>query len=312
MFPNELQARKDIVYYSHKTHAAGLVTATDGNLSVRLDEQHVLITPSGLRKEDMYIDAPIVIDMEGNPVAGDRKPSTEYKVHIEAYNQRPDVKAVIHAHPPKAIAFTIAGAPLDTCMLPEVVVTMGDVPVAPYAAPSTDALPESMRDLIARSDALMLARHGSVTVGPSLSEAFKRLEKLEHNAEIMIYARMLGGAQPFSQNQLQELEELRGFYGINTQQIACAAPGARPASGSSAPPVQQVQPYQARPTQPPPQRAAQATVPAASAGPSGGNSGTWHDGEVQAPTYRRTGSGHHEHEIDELVDEIVARVKQRL
>lgn len=299
MFPNELQARKDIVYYSHKTHAAGLVTATDGNLSVRLDDRHVLITPSGLRKEDMHIDAPIVIDMEGNLVVGDRKPSTEYKVHLEAYQQRADVRAVIHAHPPKAIAFTIAGAPLDTCMLPETVVTMGDVPIAPYAAPSTDALPESMRDLIAKSDALMLARHGSVTVGPCLSEAFKRLEKLEHNAEIMIYAQMLGGAQPFSQNQLQELQNLRGFYGINTQQIACAATGAHPAQ--VAPPAK-VTP------------AALASsgngkgAPTVSETPRGG----WHDGETQAPTYRRVGDGHHESEIDELVDEIVARVKQRL
>jgi L-fuculose-phosphate aldolase len=307
MFPNELQARKDIVYYSHKTHAAGLVTATDGNLSVRLDDQHVLITPSGLRKEDMHIDAPIVIDMEGNLVAGDRKPSTEYKVHLEAYQQRPDVKAVIHAHPPKAIAFTIAGAPLDTCMLPEVVVTMGDVPIAPYAAPSTDALPESMRDLIAKSDALMLARHGSVTVGPCLSEAFKRLEKLEHNAEIMIYARMLGGAQPFSENQLQELQGLRGFYGINTQQIACAAPGARPAYGASTPLAQHT-PQPAPPARP---------QPAASAADNnttnrGDRFGGWHDGEAQAPTYHRSGDGAHEPEIDELVDEIVARVKQRL
>ena len=307
MFPNELQARKDIVYYSHKTHAAGLVTATDGNLSVRLDDQHVLITPSGLRKEDMHIDAPIVIDMDGNLVAGDRKPSTEYKVHLEAYQQRPDVKAVIHAHPPKAIAFTIAGAPLDTCMLPEIVVTMGEVPIASYAAPSTAALPESMRELITKSDALMLARHGSVTVGPSLSEAFKRLEKLEHNAEIMIYARMLGGAQPFSENQLQELQGLRGFYGINTQQIACAAPGTRPAHGSSTPPAQHA-PQPAPPAQP---------QPAASAADNNAANrkdhfGGWHDGEAQAPTYRRSGNGAHEPEIDELVDEIVARVKQRL
>jgi L-fuculose-phosphate aldolase len=278
----------------------------------------------------MHIDAPIVIDMEGNPVGGDRRPSTEFKVHLEAYRQRPDVKAVIHAHPPKAIAFTIAGAPLDTCMLPEVVVTMGDVPVAPYAAPSTDALPESMRDLIARSDALMLARHGSVTVGPSLSEAFKRLEKLEHNAEIMIYARMLGGAQPFSQNQLQELQDLRGFYGINTQQIACAAPGARSAPESPAPAAQQVVPqqvqsYQPRTPQPQPQRASETAASAVSGGDTGADPATagnavnrggrvsaWHDGEAQAPTYRRAGSSHHEHEIDELVDEIVARVKQRL
>lgn len=222
MFPNELEARKQIVYYSKKVHAEGLVSATDGNLSVRLDEHHVLITPSSLRKEDMYIEAPIVIDMNGEPVNDTRRPSTEHKVHLEAYKQRPDVMAVIHAHPPKAIAFTIAEAPLDTCVLPEVVVTLGNVPIAPYAAPSTDALPASMRELIRHTDVLMLARHGSVTVGPDLGDAFKKLEKLEHNAEILIWARILGGAKPFSGAQITELQGLRDFYGIKTVQVACA------------------------------------------------------------------------------------------
>ncbi len=222
MFPNELEARKQIVLYSKKVHAAGLVCATDGNLSVRLDEHHVLITPSSLRKEDMHIEAPVIIDMNGEPVGDTRRPSTEHKVHLEAYRQRPDVMAVIHAHPPKAIAFTIAEAPLDTCILPEVVVTLGSIPVAPYATPSTDDLPASMGELIRRSDAVMLARHGSVTVGLTLADAFKKLEKLEHNAEILIYARILGGAKPFSRSQLEELENLREFYSITNRTIPCS------------------------------------------------------------------------------------------
>lgn len=240
MFPNELEARKQIVFYSKKVHAAGLVCATDGNLSVRLDEEHVLITPSSIRKEDMYIEAPIVIDLSGEPVGDTRRPSTEHKVHLEAYRQRPDVMAVIHAHPPKAIAFTIAEAPLDTCILPEVVVTLGAVPVAPYKAPSTDDLPASMRDLIRHSDALMLARHGSVTVGNTLSDAFKKLEKLEHNAEILIYTRILGGAKPFSSLQLEELQDLREFYGIKTQTVACSISDGG-ASPVVAPPLKTVQ-----------------------------------------------------------------------
>lgn len=299
MFPNELQARKEIVFYSHKTHAAGFVSATDGNLSIRLDENHVLITPSSLRKEDMHIDAPIVIDMNGDPVSDTRRPSTEFKVHLEVYTQRPDIKAVIHAHPPKAIAFTIAEAPLDTCTLPEVVVTMGNVPIAPYAAPSTEALPASMRELIKRSDALMLARHGSVTVGPSLSDAFKKLEKLEHTAEIMIYATILGGAKPFSQGQLEELQGLRGFYGIKTQQIACARPSnvGRPEAGSGS-----------TVSDGGPGHAPEKSAPERSWVPPRGRPD---DGEIQAPTWRG-GGVNHEQEIDALVDEIVARVKQRL
>lgn len=273
MFPGELQARQDIVHYSHKVHAAGLVSATDGNLSVRLDDEHVIITPSSLRKEEMFLEAPIVINMRGELVSGDRRPSTELKVHLEAYRQRSDVRAVIHAHPPKAIAFTIAEAPLDTCMLPEVVVTMGDVPVAPYAAPSTEALPASMRELIRHSDVVMLARHGSVTVGKDLGDAFKKLEKLEHNAEIMIYARILGGAKPFSTTELAQLEGLRDFYGVKTQQVACS-------SGASATPSVPVGRWQESPRSEP--------------------------REEQAPTYRSDDS------MDDLVEEIVARVKARL
>ena len=235
MFPNELEARKQIVYYSKKVHAEGLVSATDGNLSIRLDEHHVLITPSSLRKEDMYIEAPIVINLNGEPVNDTRRPSTEHKVHLEAYRQRPDVMAVIHAHPPKAIAFTIAEAPLDTCILPEVVVTLGSVPIAPYAAPSTDDLPASMRELIKHTDVLMLARHGSVTVGPDLGDAFKKLEKLEHNAEILIWARILGGAKSFSGPQITELQGLRDFYGIKTTQVACGVGAGRGAAGAAAP-----------------------------------------------------------------------------
>lgn len=221
MFPGELEARKQITRYSHKVHAAGLVSATDGNLSIRLDENHILITPSSLRKEDMYDEAPIIIDMDGELVSGERRPSTERKVHLEAYRQRPDIRAVIHAHPPKAIAFTIANRPLETCTLPEVVVTLGDVPVAPYATPSTERLPQSMSDLIRHSDALMLARHGSVTVGKDLEDAFKKLEKLEHNAEILIYATILGGPTPFSPDELAELQGLRDFYGVKTHAVSC-------------------------------------------------------------------------------------------
>ena len=290
MFSGELEARKAIVRYSHKVHAQGLVCATDGNLSVRLDERHVLITPSSLRKEEMFIEAPIIIDIDGNPVAGDRRPSTEFKVHLEAYRQRADVRAVIHAHPPKAIAFTIAGAPLDTCMLPEVVVTMGAVPVAPYAAPSTEALPESMREAIRSSDVVMLARHGSVTVGENLADAFKKLEKLEHNAAIMIWARLLGGPQPFSSAELAQLEGLREFYGVNTKHVACVPP----------------------PTMEPPRVAVdhrQALQPP-EAGGSDRSGSPHHADDRQAPTWRGTHSDR-DRAIDALVDEIVARVKAR-
>ena len=224
MYQSELEARKDIVLYSHKLQAHGLVGGTDGNLSVRLWEDRVLITPSGLRKEDMTLDAPIVIDMEGNSIGTDRRPSTEHKIHLESYRQRSDLRSVIHAHPPKAIAFTLAEQPLDTCLLPEFLLNLGKVPIANYATPSTDDLPRSMSHLILESDTIMLARHGSLTAGKNLSDAFKRLESLEHSAEILIYTRILGGAKPFSADEINKLHGLREFYGINSKTVACTTP----------------------------------------------------------------------------------------
>lgn len=218
---SELEAREQIVTFSHKVQNYGFVSATDGNLSIRLDDRRILITPSGLPKGDMTLDAPIIVDMEGNKLEGAGKPSSEGKMHCEVYRLRSDVNAVIHAHPVKCIAFTVAGVPLDTCLLPEVVVTLGSVPTSRYATPTTDEVPASIKDLITKSDAVMLARHGSLTVGKDLNTAFKILEKMEHTAGIALYARILGGPQPFSSEELQKLYELRGPWGVTKELPSC-------------------------------------------------------------------------------------------
>lgn len=220
-----LEARQEIVKYSHKVQQYGYVSATDGNLSIRLDDNRVLITPSGLEKGEMTLEAPIIIDMDGNKLEGEGKPSSEGKMHLEVFKLRPDVRAVIHAHPPKCIAFTIAGQPIDTCLLPEVVVTLGAIPTSRYATPTTNEVPESIRDYIMKSDAVMLSRHGSLTVGKDLKSAFKILEKMEHSATISLYARLLGGPVPFSQNELQKLYNLRQSWGVTDAPLDCADAG---------------------------------------------------------------------------------------
>lgn len=215
------EARELIVAYSHKVQQYGFVSATDGNLSVRLDEKRILITPSGIPKGDMTKEAPVILDMEGNKLEGEGKPSSEGRMHLEVYRLRKDINAVIHAHPPKCIAFTVAGVPLDTCLLPEVVVTIGSVPTSPYATPTTDEVPNSIRDLVTKSDAIMLARHGSLTIGRDLSTAFKILEKMEHTATIAIYAKLLGGPQPFSREELNKLYDLRKQWNISGPVQTC-------------------------------------------------------------------------------------------
>ena len=145
-------------------------------------------------------------------------------MHCEGYRLRNDVNAFIHAHPQKCIAFTVAGVPLDTCLLPEVVVTLGSVPTSRYATPTTDEVPASIKDLITKSDAVMLARHGSLTVGKDLNSAFTILEKMEHTAGIALYARILGGPQPFSSEELQKLYELREQWGVTKELPSCYSP----------------------------------------------------------------------------------------
>jgi L-fuculose-phosphate aldolase len=219
------EAREEIVEFSHKVQEYGFVSATDGNLSLRLDDGRIMITPSGIRKGEVRMEDPIIIDAEGNKLEGEGKPSSETRLHLEVYRLRKDVNAVIHAHPPKCIAFTVAGVPLDTCLLPEVVVTLGSVPTSRYATPTTDEVPQSIKEPIGKSDAVMLARHGSLTVGKDLNTAFKILEKMEHTATIALYARMLGGPQPFNQEELQKLYSLRPQWGVEKEVPVCYTPG---------------------------------------------------------------------------------------
>ncbi len=220
-----LEARKEIVYWSKKVQEYGFVSVTDGNLSIRLDEDRVMITPSGLPKGEMELESPIIIDMNGSKLEGGGKPSSEGKLHLEVFHLRPDVRAVIHAHPPKCIAFTVAGLPIDTCLLPEVVVTLGAIPTSNYATPTTEEVPESIRPHIAKSNAVMMARHGSLTVGNTLQEAFRLLEKMEHCASITLYAKMLGGPVPFSREELDKLYALRPSWGVQGKPPACTDSG---------------------------------------------------------------------------------------
>ncbi len=205
-------ARKTIIDIGLRMYTRGFVAATDGNISVRLNKNCLLTTPSGISKGTLHEDDLIVMDFSGKVISGYRKPSSEYRLHTAIYEARPDVNAVIHAHPPLCTALTVAGISLDQPILPEVVLTLGSIPTAPYATPTTEEVPDSIKQLIPHHDAILLERHGTVTVGECCESAYNKLEKLEHTAQVMLYSLQLGSAKPLSSKQISELIKLRDLY----------------------------------------------------------------------------------------------------
>jgi len=203
--------REEVVRVCRLMWEKGFVSASDGNVSVRLGKDRLLTTPSGVSKGFLAPPDVVLIDMAGNPAKSEAggakqcKPSSEILLHLEVYHQRPDVEAVVHAHPPLAIAFTIAGISLTQCVLPEVVVNLGCVPTTGYATPSSPEGPQAIRELIRNHDALIIDRHGSVTVGKTLFDAYMKLEKVEHLAHVTLAARQLGRVSELPQEEVRKL-----------------------------------------------------------------------------------------------------------
>ncbi|MCX7669906.1 MAG: class II aldolase/adducin family protein [Anaerolineae bacterium] len=209
--------RREIVRIGRLMHAKGYVTATDGNISVRLDDERFLVTPSGLSKGYMRPEQMVVIDWEARPIGGDnasRLPSSEILLHLEAYRQRPDIAAVVHAHPVHAIVLSMAGISLARCPIPEVIVNLGMIPTTDYAMPASPEGAVVIRDLIQRYDALILQRHGSVTVGKTLWEAYLHLEKLENAAELTYKLLLLGHETPLPPAEIEKLLARREKAGL--------------------------------------------------------------------------------------------------
>ena len=165
-----------------------------------------------------------ITDLDGRKLQGDRDPSTEMLMHLEVYRQRPDVQAVVHAHPPTATGFAVAGIPLDRAVLAEVLTTLGSIPIAEYATPSTAELPDAVRKYIKAHDGMLLANHGALTVGPDVFAAYYKMETIEHFAKISLVARMLGRENLITRQEVERLQGLRGTYGIKSPAPICADP----------------------------------------------------------------------------------------
>lgn len=191
----------------------GYVAANDGNLSVRLEGDRILITPSGVSKGRMTTEMLLVTDLEGHVLSGDRYPSSEIALHLEVYRRRSDVGAVVHAHPPVSTAFAVCRQGLTAPYLAELVVGLGEVPVTDgFAMLSTDQVPQSIVPFLPDHNAVLLCNHGAVTWGTDLWSAFDRVETVEHTAKILLHVRQLGGGVPLTEEEVAQLKGLDGFY----------------------------------------------------------------------------------------------------
>ncbi len=219
---SEEQHRRDICAAGRWMYERGIVAANEGNLSVRLGAGRVLTTPAGMSKGRLDADDLVIMDSEGRQLAGTRKRSSELAMHLLIYRLRRDVQAIGHAHPPTATGFAAAGRALDQALLPEVVITLGQVPLARYGTPGTHELSATLEPLVPHYDAILMANHGVVTMGPDLQAAFFRMETVEQFAKITLVTSLLGSAKLLSGREVAKLIAARPRYG-------CAPPsGASP------------------------------------------------------------------------------------
>jgi len=217
---SESELRGDIIQVCRLMHQNKLVAATDGNVSVRLPDGRLLFTPSGVSKGIVREDQLSVTDMRGRSIAGG-EPSSEIRMHLAVYEERPDVRAVVHAHPPIATAFTVAGVSLAPCVLPEVVFHLGTIPTSAYATPASEQGPGVVRELIRGCDAILLDRHGTLTVAEDVFKAYFKLEKVENYAQVMLLARQLGRVRLLPRAEVDRLMETRRQLGITGKVTMC-------------------------------------------------------------------------------------------
>jgi L-fuculose-phosphate aldolase len=221
------EAAEAILLVGRRMYERGFVASNDGNISVRLSSDRILVTPTGMSKGFMTRGDLVVVDARAQKVSGRRGATTEIGMHLKAYELREDIAAVVHAHPPYATGFAVAGIPLAECILPEVIVTIGSVPIARYATPSTEEVAAT------KSDAFLLKNHGVIAVGGDALGAYHKLETVEHFAKIAFVARHLGKVSPLAHGEVVKLLAVREKLGIKGPTPGCRECGACASSGAS-------------------------------------------------------------------------------
>jgi len=215
MLNGEQQLREQVIRAGRMMYERGWIAANDGNITARIDPERILATPAGVCKGSMLPEDLIVCDNHGDRVSGKRERTTEMGMHIAIYQARPDIRAVVHAHPPVSTGFAVAGRSLNLALMPELVVSLGSVPLADYGLPGTPALAEGMLPYIPKFNAILLANHGAVCYGEGVPEAYARMETLEHLARITLVAEMLGGPKVLPRVEVEKLFAARSRYGVN-------------------------------------------------------------------------------------------------
>jgi len=225
---NEPQLRRQMLRIAHLIYDKGLLVAMDGNLSALLPSGQVLCTRAGCHKGFLTDEDLIVVDRDGRKLRGVGRPTSELKMHLACYDERPDVRAVVHAHPPISVAFTIANVSMARCVLPEVVLTLGTIPTVDYETTGTLALADKIRPYVRDHDAILMDRHGAVCLGGSLLQAFCNLETMEHTAKITKTARDLGGVKELPPAEAEKLRSmgLKRYGGPPSALAKADAPGA--------------------------------------------------------------------------------------
>ena len=223
--------RKDICEVGRRVYQRGFVAANDGNISIRLEADRVLCTPTGVSKGYLNEDMLAICDMDGEQVAGSMKISSEIRMHLEIYKMRADVSAVVHAHPPTATGFAVAGVELTKCVLPEVIVSLGGIPLADYGTPGGPDIVEPMKPLLRDYDAVLMANHGVVTLGSHVMDAHFKMETVEHFAKIALVAQQLGAVHTLADKDVDDLIALRDRFGIGDRPACERDLGQRPVGG---------------------------------------------------------------------------------
>ncbi len=222
----EYEIKKQICDIGKRIYDRGMVASNDGNISVKLNDNEFLCTPTGVSKGFMTPEYICKVDANGNVIQANDgfKPSSEIKMHMRVYKERPDVNSVVHAHPMYATSFAIAGIPLTEPIMPEAIIALGCVPIAEYGTPSTEEIPDAVSKYLPYFDAVLLENHGALAFSDSLLNAYHKMESVEFYAQLLYQAKMLGGAKPLSESQVQRLYEIRRQFGLKGKHPADLCP----------------------------------------------------------------------------------------